>query len=467
MSSEKLNKLQLHINSRINRGMMNRNTEAIFGNIDTKNDRFWDECGYPEVITPEMFRAMYERNAIATAGVDRTIDKCWQEFPVILESGVDDEATSPWERSLKNIFERAWTYIKEADKRNAINQYSCLIIQIKDGKKWNEPVDTAKLRLTKDKAIVRYIPAWQEQIRPSQWQNDETADDYGQPTMWEYQESRVQSANGNDGKPERSIQIHPSRIIVLAEGALDGSIYSGVPLNRAGFNNLIDLTKIRGSAAEGFKKNASRQLHTNYNKDSVSVSGLAQQMGVKQEELLDLMDENIAALNAGIDAAMFTMGADVQVLSVAAADPEPAWQVAANEYCASIKKPFTIIVGQQTGRLASDEDKFDHAMTAQQRRVTWCDSVIKQMVEWYINHGVIDAAPANGYYVKWSDLLSPSELDKAELMSKLASANQAFASSGAGLLLTADEIRGKVGLEPLSDADFPDGYGENDETITD
>lgn len=456
-----LKKLQLYINSHVERARMDFIKSAI-GSADTKNDHFWEECGYPENITPEMFRRMYERNAVASAGIDRTIDKCWEEFPLILEKGEDDKATSAWETSLSDVIGKAWPVIKHADRLNAINQYSVIIIQVADGKRWSEELDTTKLKRTKGAGIVRYIPAWQEQIKPSEWDNDETSINYGQPTMWEYNEQQVDGFDG-DGKPSRSVSIHPSRIIVLAEGSLDGSIYSGVPLNRAGFNNLIDMAKISGASAEGLKKNSARQIHTNYSGDGVTVQGLAQQMGVQPEELADMLNEDIAALNSGIDAAMITMGADVQVLSTTMPDPDPAWTIACNSYCASIKKPFTIIVGQQTGRLASDEDKFDHAMTAQQRRTTWCDSVIRQIVDWYIKNGVIDAAPAKGYYIKWSDLLAPSESDKADLMGKLATANKSFIDSGMGPLLTADEIRGKVGMEPLKDIGLPEGMVEGEQ----
>jgi hypothetical protein len=39
-------------------------------------------------------------------------------------------------------------------------------------------------------------------------------------------------------------------------------------------------------------------------------------------------------------------------------------EVTANELAASVQIPFTILFGQQTGRLASDEDKTDWAFAA-------------------------------------------------------------------------------------------------------
>lgn len=457
MSTKKLtlNGLQKAINSNI----MERERMLFAGRgLDQKHNRIWTELGYKQTIEPEDYRFAYERHPAATAAVHRTLDKCWERFPEIIEEGEDDKVTTAWEKDVNRIMNKAYPFIKDADRRNLVNRYSCLIIQFRDGKAWDQPVDKSIARL-KDKAIVKLIPAWEEQIKPYAWVTDTTSENYGQPVMWQYDSQRVIEQNEN-GQPNLSTDIHADRVLVLAEGAMDGSIYSGIPLLRAGFNMLIDMQKSGGGSAEGFLKNASRQIHINYNGDKVTPTQLAQFAGVPVDELMDAINEGIIDLNEAIDACLVTMQGEAQVLSVAAADPQPTWEVAANSFCASIRKPFTIIFGQQTGRLASDEDKADDANTASQRRVGFLDHVIKCFITKLQGFGII--APMDEFDVEWPELLEPSPSDRAELFSTLATANKSVFDATGMSALTVNEMRIAAGFEPIKEAGLPQGTGEDD-----
>jgi len=66
----------------------------------------------------------------------------------------------------------------------------------------------------------------------------------------------------------RGEPVHPSRVVLFCEGSEDDNVLSGIPLLEAGYNKGLDLEKVSGGGAEGFLKNASRQIAVEFSKDT-------------------------------------------------------------------------------------------------------------------------------------------------------------------------------------------------------
>lgn len=422
---------------------------------NTKRTKLWDEFGYPDNLEFDRYYRAYERNAVAHAAVHKLLDSCWADRPTIIDGDETQEAaqTNEWEATVTKILNRHWPKLKDADRRNLVGRYSALLIQFRDGREWQEPVDASVVRRLKDKAIVRFIPAWEAQVKPGNFDIDTLSESYGQPVKYNFNEQPV----GDDGTygPVRGVEVHPDRILILSEGSEDENMLAGIPLLRAGYNKLLDLEKVSGGSAEGFLKNASRQLGIAFDKETDLQTLMSQAKEAGFKDLGDALNDKIRRMNSGTDSALVMQAGQASVLSVAPADPSPTWMVTANEFAASIQIPFTILFGQQTGRLASDEDKADWAKRCNGRRFGFMTSFVKAVIERLWKVGVIEPPSSGEVTLAWSDLLAPSEKEKIINMQALADVAQKTQLAYGTPAIEPNEIRAVGELEPLPENELP------------
>ncbi len=456
--SEQNNEVAFLVNALAETMAMGRQRALYTGqfNGNTKRTKLWDEFGYPDTVSFDMLYRAYRRNSAAYAGIHKTLDSCWVDKPVIIDGPVADKSKkeTEWEKTVTKLLKKHWAKIKDADRRNMVGHYSAIILQIKDNRPWSEPVDFSLVAKLGEVALVKLIPAWESQIKPGSYDIDTLSDTYGQPINYTFNEQPV----GDDGTygNVRSVTVHPSRVIILAEGSEDENMLSGIPLNEAGYNDLLDIEKAKGGSAEGFLKNASRQLgiHFDGQTDMKTIADQAKEAGYK--DLGEAMNDKISKLNRGTDSALVTQSGTTSVLSVAAADPTPTWTVSANSYASTIRCPFNILFGKQTGNLASTEDKKAWAATCNERRNSWLSWVLTVTIQRWCDIGMI-SQPVNGEItVDWSDLLAPGDSEKLDNMGKMADiaqkTQQAFGTSS----VEPNEIRAAGELEPLKEVNQPD-----------
>jgi len=425
-------------------------------NGNTKRTKLWDEFGYPEQVTFDMLYRAYRRNSAAYAGVHKTLDSCWVDRPTIIEGEEADEAkkTTPWEKLVTALLKKHWAKIKDADRRNLVGRYSALLIQVKDGLDWNQPIDTEAVGRLGVAALVKLIPVWESQIKPGNFDTDSHSETYGQPVDYQFNEQPV----GDDGTygPARSITVHPSRVIVLAEGSEDENILSGIPLNEAGYNDLLDIEKSKGGSAEGFLKNASRQLGIAFDKETSMQALNTEAVKGGYKDIGDALNDKIARMNRGTDAALVMQAGQPSVLSVAPADPTPTWTVSANSYASTIQCPFNILFGKQTGSLASTEDKTAWAGTCNERRQGFLKDLIERVIQRFWEVGIIAQPTSGEVSVTWSDLLSPGDTEKLANMGAMADVAQKTQAALGRSAITENEIRQAGGFEPIPELDVPD-----------
>jgi len=414
---------------------------------NTKRDRIYEEFGYPKELNFSHFYNMYERNAIASASVDRLIDGCWEDYPEVFEGDKqkDAEGVTGWDKTIAKILKKWFPVIKEADKRGVIGSYSAILIQVRDSKGWSEPIDGNTLRHSKENGLVRFIPVWEAQLDVSDWDTDINSEDYGYPRMYRYISLPVGKATN---APVREIKVHPDRVIILCERAADGLLTNGYSILKKGYNDALDLEKVSGGAAEGFLKNASRQLNFNFSKE-VDLSDIAKLYNVEIDQLANAMDEQVKKLNQSTDSSVIMQDGNVSVLSVAPADPSSSFNTSLSKFAASIPIPVKVLIGQITGERASTEDNKDWAKTRMTRRNGFLTFIIESLIERLWKIGIIEPPKGEVITVSWSDLLAPSYAEKLDNANKLADVATKTTNALGVPVIKANEIRAAAELPTL------------------
>lgn len=417
-----------------------REALAGFGSIDAKRPTAWAQYGYAVNPTFADMLQAYDRHPAAHGAVHRLLDKCWQELPRIKNTASDE--VTPWEQRVNAILRstQAWAKLRDLDRRNMVGRYAAIIYRVADGKALREPLERAS-------RLVDLVPLYEDQLQVTQWDSDTTSATYGQPLMCQYKSRRVTTGD-NQGQPIEWADVHPSRVQILAEGSV-GDMFDGVPMLRAGFNSLVDLEKISGGSAESYLKNSARTLVFQYDRDTAvqAIGENGESVSVRQAH-----EERARALNRNQDSSIVMQGGTASTLQTATHDPKPSFEVAANLFAASVRIPFVILFGQQTGRLASDEDKADFAARASSRQENELTPMLEQFIRRMQAAGIIEAGE---FEVEWPDVAAPSEREKVELLKSYTTAMREAFGAGVQGLFDADELRAVVDFEPLQNDGIP------------
>ena len=403
---------------------------AMLSGLDAKRPRAWCEYGYQSDLDFDDYYRAYDRDGLGNAAVDIVADKCWQDHPWIIEGAPDRESTelTANESRIDRAFSQAkvWQAFKEADVMALVGGWSAIILRIADSNDLDKP--TAKPSI---EALTELVPVWANQLT-AVYDTDQVLQHY------------VYTEPQTEIKPERQVNVHPDRIIIVGDPARSR------PLLKSGFNALVTLEKVLGGAGESFLKNASRQLNVNYDSD-VDLEDIARANGGSIADLHENLSGHVQDINSGVDLLMMTQGATVNPMTVAVSDPVPSFTVALQVFAASVKIPVKVLVGNITGERASTEDIKQLNARCQSRRISEITSSIDKLVSKLKEIGMLSAGQ---YSIMWNDLRESTSGERAEYVDKLASiiekiarAEQSNLLTGTDPVITTAELRSELGYD--------------------
>ena len=419
---------------------------AAFGTgaLDTKRPRAYCEYGFPDNPGFDEFYRVYKRHGVGHGALMQILNKTWQTNPWVIEGEDEFDETrdeTQWEKDVKRLFKKKaiWSAIKETDKRKMVGGYAGLIIQVKDSQQWNQPLKNISAA-----AIVKFIPAWRGSLEVTTWDTNQASPTYGNPLMFTYREHSEAV-----GDSPRLVEMHPSRVIIFGSITEPESVYEPI------LNALISLEKVTGGSGEAYIKAAARAIHIGFDA-ATDLSQLARAHGMQMSEIGTLYDSVVDGLNRGIDSAIVTQGGTVNAISSLVPDPTGPFEVNLQDVGAGIGVGSTIIVGRQTGTLASNEDIKAFNRFGQARRLNEVGPNSRLVIEWMMDHGVIERK--EDFEIMFDELTESTDAEKL-LNSKTMAEVNSSALAGGDRVFSVDEIRIAAGyeasdeLEPLPDVE--------------
>ena len=383
---------------------------ASLGKSFSGDRDLYTALGYKLTPTFTDYMGRYKRQDIARAAIDAPVRACWKELPEITES---EEKPTKFEEQLTDLFDRRslFHYLSRCDRLSSIGEYAVLLLGFDDGAELAQEVANAK-------DLIYLMPYSQEAAVIDKYDEDTKSERYGQVIQY-----KINMSIGNSSVGLNKL-VHWSRVIHVSEDNLTSDVF-GVPRLESILNRLHDIELIAGGSSEMFWRGGFPGFGLKVDEDS----------RVGKQDLPDLKDEMEEYIH-GLKRYILLEGISIQELKPQVADPSPHINILIDLIAAALRIPKRILLGSERGELASSMDEKNWASRIDERRREHCEAkILRPVVDRLVKVGVLEE-PTEGYTVKWSDILTPSDKEKAEVGQIRAKALKDYVDSiGAGDVL--------------------------------
>lgn len=426
--------------------------KAGFQSYDGKRD-LYEALGYKKELTITDYRSRYERGGIAETVVECLPKATWKGKLSIFETE-SPEVETQFEEDVESLFERLsiQSIITRADILAGLGRYSIILLgtTLREGETFADPLNLNTFTGPDDLLYLTPIPEDRAEVEllvgelgdPKDLSNPR----FGLPELYKIKLGTPRN-NFNDSSVStyasfQSVSVHWTRVIHIAEGLLENDIY-GKPRLRACWNLLDDMYKLVGGGSEAAWNRM--QPPTLFDLDP--------ELDIDEGELLKFKEE-IEDVTHRLRPYATTRGVTPKTLS---SDRVTTFkenvETVIDLISAVMRIPKRRLLGTERGQLASGQDDDNFNDTVAERRETFAEPVVKQLVNRLIDYGLV--APLRptsegDWSIIWAEEEELNELEKGNLIGKIAEANNNQVKAEGKLILTSEEIRDQIyGLEPL------------------
>lgn len=382
----------------------------------THNDtRKLDEVfGYKQTLAPEDYWIRYKRQHIAKRIVEIFPKKAWLHMPEVTDKPEEQEE-SIFEKEVIELVKRKklQQYIKRADILSCLGRYSVIYIGIAGTEDPKEPLEDTNLTLDDISFISTYS---EENAVIESLDMDKYSESYGNPLIYQLKTGTHSSSDSGSiimQKPDALMRVHASRIIHIAQGALENEVY-GTPYLEDVYDILIDLLKITGGSSETFYLNSRGGLSVNIKEGRMVTS---------ESSLVTSITEYVNEMTR----VLVTQGAEINTIEHSVADPTPNFNMLISTIAGAKGIPVRILLGSERGELASTQDKKNFNEAVKERQTDFCENqILRPLIDFFIRVGVLSQPIDDDYSVIWDDLYEVDEKDEAEITLKRSQAIRQF-----------------------------------------
>lgn len=401
---------------------------------DGKRD-VWTALGYPTKITPAMSKDRYERDEMAATIVEAMPKSTWRGRGELVEDENPDTVT-PFEEAWFTLSDRVgvWSVLQRADILAGLGRFAVVLI---GGPGTTLSEELPKMRGPED---IRFLwPFGEDRVSVA---DEDLVDDPQDPRFMFPNVYTIKGLTARRGTT-MDRKAHWTRVQHIADGLLDNALYSAPRLARV-WNRLLDLEKVVGGGSEAFWLRVNQGMQLDMDKDVYAAL----------QENPELLASTKADLENQIDEyqhhmrrVLRTAGMNLEMLGADVANFANQVDAIVSLLAAGSRIPKRILMGSEMGELASSQDRDNWTERVSDRREAFAaPHVVRPLIDRLIDHGALPAPKE--YQVRWPEIESMDEEQRATIAWKYAQTNQAAGET----VVTPDEIRDRIlGLPPLAE----------------
>ena len=369
--------------------------------------------------------ALYLRNAYARIVVEKPAFTTWRDDPVVVDpadegDGSNDEESTDFERQVEKLAANhdLWTYCERVDRAAGIGQHGILLIgyddvvgdDADDGstlQQWRE--DAREQGLSQLSDITGFKPILEAQIEDIDYGNI-SSERWGLPVEYTIDLSDEIDDETEDDN-EGTITVHWTRVVdVPATRPLDDETLAR-PRMEPVLNNLLDVEKTLGAAAEAAYRAADYGLHLNADPTEVDLS-----------KGMDDLEDELQRYEQGLQRYLRTTGMDVERLGGDIQDPSGIVENNLDAIAGQTGIPKKEFRGNESGEVSGAEadERSYFGMIDERRQQYATPHIVRTTIDRLRSVGILSTPSAGEYRVEWPDLTQLSESDKADIQQKRA-----------------------------------------------